>query len=399
MIAKKSPKTNLGPSFGLRACFWLCAIGLAHQASAVPWQMKQPPLTTQWTSQVDTNAPLPEYPRPQMVRANWLNLNGIWQFQPGITNTDPVPTNQTLSENILVPYPMESAISGIMQYHAWSWYRTLVTIPSGWSGQRIILHLDAVTWQAQIYVNGRSVGIHHGGYDPISYDITSYLSGSGPQELIVQVYSPEDNGSQPRGKQTLYPGGIMYTSSSGIWQPVWLEPVGTSGVQNLVMMPDIDNSRLRLTINTYASNGVTVSATVLSNAVAIQTASGNPNTEMDIPISNTQLWSPDNPFLYNLQVSVMQNGTTNDSVNSYFGMRKISTTNVAGIPRIYLNNQPIFGMGPLDQGYWPDGIYTAPTDDALKFDIQQEKSLGFNSIRKHEKVERQRCSEYGREQR
>jgi hypothetical protein len=365
-------------------------MALEISANAAPWQMKQPPLATPWTSLVNTNTPLPEYPRPQMVRSNWLNLNGVWQFEPGATNTDPVPTNQTLSGNILVPFPMESAISGVMAYNAWSWYRTLFTVPTGWSGQRIILHLDAVTWQAQVYVNGHSAGIHSGGYDPFSYDITSYLTGSGAQELIVQVWSPEDNGSQPRGKQTLYPGGIMYTSSSGIWQPVWLEPAGASGVQNLVIIPDIDNSRLRLTVNTYASSGVTVSATVLSNATVIQTASGNPDTELDIPISNPELWTPNNPFLYNLQVSVMKSGATNDSVTSYFGMRKISANITAGIPRIYLNNQPIFGMGPLDQGYWPDGIYTAPTDAALEFDLQEIKSLGFNTIRKHEKVERQR---------
>ena len=207
-----------GLRFGIRAmCIFMAAI--ATEARAGGWQMKQPPLATQWTSQVNTNTPLPEYPRPQMVRSNWLNLNGIWQFEPGITNTDAVPTNQTLSGNILVPYPMESAISGVMAYHAWSWYRTLFTVPSGWSGQRIILHLDAVTWQAQVYVNGQSVGTHKGGYDPFSYDITAYLTGSGPQELIVHVWSPEDNGSQPRGKQTLYPGGIMYTSASGLWQP------------------------------------------------------------------------------------------------------------------------------------------------------------------------------------
>jgi hypothetical protein len=375
--------------FALQA-LCICLAALAGETRAGGWQMKQPPLMTPWTSQVNTNTPLPEYPRPQMVRSNWLNLNGVWQFEPGITNTDPVPTNQTLSGSILVPYPMESAISGVMAYHAWSWYRTLFTIPFGWDGQRIILHLDAVTWQAQVYVNGHSVGIHSGGYDPISYDITSYLTGLGSQELIVQVWSPEDNGGQPRGKQTLYPGGIMYTSASGIWQPTWIEPAGNSGVRNLVIIPDVDNARLRLTVNTYASNGVTVTATVLSNTTVLQSTSGNPGAELDIPISNPNLWTPDNPFLYNLKVLVMQNAKTNDSVTSYFGMRKISTNITAGIPRIYLNNQAIFGMGPLDQGYWPDGIYTAPTDDALKFDLQEIKSMGFNTIRKHEKVECQR---------
>ena len=183
--------------------------------------MKKAPLMTQWAALVDTNLPLPEYPRPQLVRSNWLNLNGIWQFQAGATN-DAVPTGQTLSSQILVPFPMESAISGVMQYSEFSWYRRTFSVPAGWAGKRVILHLGAVTWQAQVYINGQSVGIHKGGYDPISYDITAYLNG-GANELIVRVYSPQDLGGQPRGKQTLYPGGIMYTASSGIWQTVWLE--------------------------------------------------------------------------------------------------------------------------------------------------------------------------------
>jgi hypothetical protein len=370
--------------------FWLCATIFAVSAKATPWQMKQGPLMTPWASLVDTNNPLAEYPRPQMVRSNWLSLNGIWQFQPGITNSDPVPTNQTLSSNILVPFPMESPISGVMQYNAWAWYRRTFTVPSAWSGQRIILHLDAVTWQAQVYINGRSVGLHSGGYDPFSYDITSYLIGSGPQELIVQVWSPEDNGSQPRGKQTLYPGGIMYTSSSGIWQPVWLEPVDASGVSDLQIIPDVDNSRLRLTVNTYSTNGVTVYATALAGGTVVTATSGAAGTELDLPLPYPNLWSPANPFLYGLQITLTHNGATNDNVSSYFGMRKISTNTVNGVPRILLNSQLLFGMGPLDQGYWPDGIYTAPTDAALEFDLQEIKALGFNAIRKHEKVERPR---------
>ena len=230
--------------------------------------MKQAALMTRWAALVDTNAPLPEYPRPQLVRNDWLNLNGIWQFQSGATN-DAVPTNQTLTNSILVPYPMESALSGVMQYYAFSWYRRSFTVPSAWSGRRIILHFDAVNWQAAVYVNGQSLGVHKGGYDPFSFDITPYLTGSGSQELIVQVYSPMDNGGQPRGKQTLYPGGIMYTSSSGIWQPVWLEPVDASGVQNLVIVPEVDNSRVRLTVNTSATNGVAVSAAVIDGSTVV----------------------------------------------------------------------------------------------------------------------------------
>ncbi|HKW30231.1 MAG TPA: LamG-like jellyroll fold domain-containing protein, partial [Verrucomicrobiae bacterium] len=381
---------NKSSSSFLRKLIWLCILELIliPTDKTVAWQMQQGPLMTRWAALVDTNSPLPEYPRPQMVRTNWMNLNGIWQFQSGATN-DPVPAGQTLSSQILVPYPMESAISGVMQYYAFAWYRRTFTVPSAWGGKRIILHLDAVDWQATVYVNGQKVGVHKGGYDPISYDITSYLNG-GTNELIVNVYSPEDSGSQPRGKQTLYPGGIMYTSSSGIWQPAWLEPVDASGINHLQIVPDVDNSRVRLTVNTYATSGVTVVATVSANGAAINTVTGNPQTELDIPVPHPNLWSPENPFLYDLQVSTIHNGVTNDSVTSYFGMRKISIQMVNGVPKILLNNQPCFEMGPLDQGFWPDGIYTAPTDAALEYDLQLEKALGFNAVRKHIKVERQR---------
>jgi hypothetical protein len=352
------------------------------------WQMKQAPLMTPWAYLVDTNAPLPEYPRPQMVRSHWLNLNGIWQFQPTVTNSA-IPTGQTLSSQILVPYPMESAISGVMQYSEFSWYRRTFSVPSGWSGQRILLHLDAVDWQATVYVNGQQVGVHQGGYDPFSYDVTPYLNG-GTNELIIGVYSPEDNGGQPRGKQTLYPGGIMYTSSSGIWQPAWLEPVDASGIQNLKIVPDVDDSQVKLAVNCYSTSGVSVNVQVTSNGIPVSSTAGNPQTELSIPVQNPLLWSPQNPFLYGLQIWTVHNGVTNDSVSSYFGMRKISVVTTNGVPQIYLNNQPYFEMGPLDQGFWPDGIYTAPTDAALKYDLQMEKALGFNMVRKHIKVERQR---------
>jgi hypothetical protein len=283
MLSKrmKFPPYHLVVAFPFRlVAITLATFLLATRIEA--WQMKQAPLMTQWASLVDTNNPLPEYPRPQLVRSNWLNLNGIWQFQAGATN-DPVPTGQNLSSQILVPYPMESAISGVMQYNEFSWYRRTFTVPTTWSGKRIVLHLDAVDWQATVYVNGQQVGQHKGGYDPFSYDITPYLNGA-TNELIVGVYSPEDNGGEPRGKQTLYPGGIMYTSSSGIWQPAWLEPVDASGIGGLNIVPDVDNSRLRLTVNCLATSGVLVSATVLSNGVAVNTVTGAPQTELDIPI-------------------------------------------------------------------------------------------------------------------
>ncbi len=334
------------------------------------WQMKQAPLMTQWASQIDTNNPLPEYPRPQLVRTQWLSLNGIWQFQVAHTN-DSVPEGQTLGSEILVPFPMESAISGVMQYQPLSWYRRLFTVPPGWNGKRIILHLDAVDWESRVFVNGQLAGDHKGGYDPFSYDITPYLIGSGRQELIVWVYNPVDNAGEPRGKQTLYAGGIMYTSSSGIWEPIWIEPVDPAGISDLQIISDVDNSRLRLIVSTLSSNGVTVSATALDGGMAINSITGAPGAELDMLIPNPKLWSPDNPFLYDLQVSTAKNGTNNDSVTSYFGMRKISVATINSVKKLFLNNQFLFEMGPLDQGFWPDGIYTAPTDAALKYDLDQ----------------------------
>ena len=365
----------------------LCVIFFSTTAQA--WQKKQAPLMTQWASQVDIKAPLPEYPRPQIVRTDWLNLNGLWQFQAGDTN-DVVPAGKNLAEEILVPFPMESPLSGVMAYHPYSWYRRMFTVPPAWSGRRIILHLDAVNWESEAFINGQSVGVHKGGYDPISYDITDQIKGAEPQELMVRVYAPVDNASEPRGKQTLYPHGIMYTSSSGIWQPVWLEPVDAAGISDLKIVPDVDNAQLHLTVNAPIANGVSVAVTVSSDNVPVATATGAPNAALNIAIPNPRLWSPDHPFLYDLKISLLQGGAVKDTVTSYFGMRKISVGTVDGIKKMCLNNEFLFQIGPLDQGFWPDGNYTAPTDEALRSDIEQEKALGFNMVRKHIKVERAR---------
>jgi autotransporter-associated beta strand protein len=355
-----------------------------------PWQPLQAPLMTDWAQQVNPANVLPEYPRPQMVRSNWMNLNGVWQFQTGSAN-DSVPTGRNLASLILVPFPMESALSGIMQYSAYSWYRRQFTVPAGWSGQRIILHFQAVNWRSQIYVNGQSLGIHTGGYDPFSYDITPCVTNSGAQELIVQVYSPEDAGGEPRGKQTLYPAGIMFTSSSGIWQPVWLEPVPPTSIGGIHLVPDIDRQRLLLNVAVNgATNGLTVNAIALAGSNQIASATGAPGANFYLNIPSPTLWSPTNPYLYNLQVSLTTNATTLDAITSYFGMRKISLGTNNGIVKMFLNNQFTFEFGPLDQGFWPDGIYTAPTDLALKSDLEMEKALGFNLVRKHIKVEPQR---------
>jgi hypothetical protein len=374
----------------LSSGFILLAAFLLQHPRTFAWQLQYAPIMTDWAQLVNTNAPLPEYPRPQMVRSDWLNLNGIWQFQAGATN-DPVPTNQTLSSEILVPFPMESALSGIMQHHDFSWYRRTFTIPPAWTGQRILLHLDAVDWESEVFINGQSEGIHRGGYDEATYDITAQLSGTGPQELIVRIYDPTDAAGIPRGKQTLYPGGIMYTATSGIWQPVWLEPAPASSIADLKLVPDIGNQQLHLTITVSGpTNGLTVYAVARNGATLVGSAFGTPSAELLLPVPNLILWSPTNPFLYDLQVTLSNGVTAVDSISSYFGMRKISLATNNGFLKMQLNDQFIFQFGPLDQGFWPDGIYTAPTDDALKSDLEQEKLFGFNMVRKHIKVERQR---------
>jgi len=360
-------------------------------SGGMPWQPKQAPLMTDWAQEVNPTNVLPEYPRPQMVRSNWMNLNGVWQFQSGATN-DPVPAGQNLAGVILVPFPMESALSGVMQYSPFSWYRRQFTVPAEWSGQRILLHFDAVNWRSQIYVNGRSVGVHTGGYDPFSYDITPFLTNGGPQELIVRAYSPVDSGGEPRGKQTLYPAGIMFTSSSGIWQPVWLEPVpAASSISSIHLTPDIDNNRLLVNVSiSGATNGLRVNGFAFAGSNQVASTTVLPGNNLFLNIPSPTLWSPTNPYLYNLQVTLTTNSTIVDSVGSYFGMRKISLGTNSDFVKIFLNNQFMFEFGPLDQGYWPDGVYTAPTDLALQNDLRMEKALGFNMVRKHIKVEPQR---------
>ncbi len=365
----------------------MASVILSTASTAQAWQPKFAALMTDWSQLVDNNAPLPEYPRPQMVRSEWLNLNGIWQFQTAAAS-DPVPAGQTLAGEILVPYPMESALSGVAAYHDRAWYRRAFTVPATWGGQRILLHLDAVDWESEVFVNGQSAGVHRGGYDPATYDITPYLSGTGAQELIVRIYDPTDAAGEPRGKQTLTPGGIMYTSNSGIWQTVWLEPAPATRVDSLKLVPDIDNARLNVTVNVAgATSGITVNAVARIGATVVGSISGAPNSPLLLPVPSPQLWSPARPFLYDLDIRLSNGGTPVDAVTSYFGMRKISLGNSGGFVKMLLNNEFVFQFGPLDQGFWPDGIYTAPTDAALKSDIEQEKLFGYNMVRKHIKVE------------
>lgn len=362
--------------------FWSALI-----LQAQTWEMKKAALMTPFASRIDTANVLGEYPRPQMVRTKWMNLNGIWQFQPG-TGFTQVPPAGKLTQKILVPFPVESAISGVMRQYENVLYRRNVVIPEDWAGQRVILHFGAVDYKSQVYINGQSVGIHTGGYDPFSFDITSRLKASGPQEITVKVYDPTSNGGQPRGKQTLAPGDITYTPCTGIWQTVWLEPVPSIAISEIKIVPDIDQSVVFVKAVTSGTGvNLTIDIEVKDGSRIVSKASGQANSDLKILLPNPKLWSPSSPFLYDLKIKLKSPEAGLDSVESYFGMRKISVKQIGGVHKMLLNNEFLFQFGPLDQGYWPDGVYTAPTDSALLFDIQKTKDFGFNMIRKHIKVE------------
>jgi hypothetical protein len=357
-------------------------------ARAADWKPADGPLMTRWAKDVTPDKVHPEYPRPQLVRPEWLNLNGLWQLafaQEGAV----APTGQDLPERILVPFPVESALCGVMKRAERLWYRRAFHVPQKWAGQRVLLHFGAVDWEATVWVNRRELGKHRGGYDPFSFDITDALKKDGEQELIVGVYDPTDGGTQPRGKQVRKPGGIYYTPTTGIWQTVWLEPVPEASIASLHIVPDVDGRKVSITVGGKGTQGdQKVVLTVFGGTKAALTLGGKVGETIAVPLPAPKLWSPDNPFLYDLQVDLIKDTKPVDSVRSYFGMRKIEVgKDDKGVTRLLLNGKPYFMVGPLDQGFWPDGLYTAPTDEALKYDIEVTKKLGFNMTRKHVKVE------------
>ncbi|MGC4808679.1 AbfB domain-containing protein [Micromonospora sp. DT233] len=369
--------------------------GPSAPAQAAP--AKPPPLTTPWTSQALVGTPLPEYPRPQMTRADWLNLNGEWQLRQSATDDAP-QFGTDLPERVNVPFPVESALSGVHRAandnRNYLFYRRTVTVPTNWAGRRTLLHFGAVDWQSTVWVNGTRAGQHTGGYDAFSFDVTPYLR-AGANEIVVKVWDPTDtrqNGSLPPiGKQTKQPSGIFYTPSSGIWQTVWLEPVPTASISSVDVYPNLATNTLRVRVSTRGTvTGHSVRAEALNGTTVVGSATGG-FTEFSVPVPNARRWSPDDPFLYNLRVTLRNGqGAQVDRTMHYFGMREISTGLVDGVLRPKLNGQFVFQVGTLDQGYWPDGVYTAPTDAALAFDLQKHKDLGFNMVRKHIKVEPQR---------
>jgi len=381
---KSEVSSVLCPLFSVLCSLFICSSIWAD------WQPAKGPLMTRWSKRVSPDNVHAEYPRPQMVRKNWLNLNGLWEYaiQP---KDEPQPKN--FDGRILVPFPVESALSGVMKPVGEDnrlWYRRTFEVPRKWKNQSVLLHFGAVDWDTTVWVNGRELGSHRGGYDPFTCDITYALNDAGPQEIILSVWDPTNTGYQPRGKQVKKPGGIWYTAVTGIWQTVWLEPVSETHIKSLKIVTDIDAETACVTaICSQGTIGYSVEAQAKDGWFTKARGKGKAGKEIVLQIKKPKLWSPDSPFLYELKVTLKNNkGKTIDAVSSYFGMRKISLgKDKEGITRLFLNNKPLFQFGPLDQGWWPDGLYTAPSDKALRYDIEILKKLGCNMLRKHVKVE------------
>jgi hypothetical protein len=373
------------PGFSL--VLFLLTATLAPMAHA--WEPAEVTLMTPWAADVDPANTLPEYPRPQLVREDWQNLNGLWDYAIANRRTDEAPAWEG---EILVPFPVESALSGVkrtLDIDERLWYRRAFTVPTDWRDQQILLHFGAVDWECEVWVNGHSVGTHRGGYDAFSFDITRALNDSGEQQVTVAVWDPTDDGYQPRGKQVRDPQGIWYTPVTGIWQTVWLEPVVAVSLQDVKLTPDIDAGTLSVDAALRGGGaGVTLEAVASLEGKEVAGIQGPAAAGLTLEIPDAELWSPEAPTLYDLELRLTRDGQVIDTVQSYFGMRKIAVAkDEDGINRLFLNNEPLFQYGPLDQGWWPDGLYTAPTDEALRYDVEVTKQMGFNMIRKHVKVE------------
>lgn len=375
----------------LIAIFCLCTT-----ANAQKWSITKAPLVTTWGENIDPQKVHQEYPRPTMVRDRWQNLNGLWDFQQGFEG-DKVPLGTKLKRTILVPFPWESPLSGIREQFDTNrgWYRREFTVADSWANQRVLLHFGAVDWEAVVYVNGRCVGTHKGGYDSFSFDITKHLNPKGKQEVIVAVYDPSDSQPIAIGKQSRRnfadADGCFYTPSSGIWQTVWLESVPNVYVKDVKIIPDLDNSCFTVQVTASEFHGYRTKIVLKQGQQVVAQASGGLQTNIKVKVENPHLWSPDDPFLYDVQIELLNNSDNPiDKIESYAGMRKISIAKFNDIPRLCLNNKPLYQHGPLDQGFWPDGLHTAPSDEALRWDIEKIKDVGFNMIRKHIKIEPER---------
>ena len=379
---------------------------VAGSLYAQQWAPAGDRIRTKWAEEVSPANAHPEYPRPQMVRGEWKSLNGLWDY--AITpKSDAKPSS--FDGKILVPFAVESSLSGVGRTFTPNdalWYKTTFTVPSAWKGKRLMLNFDAVDWKADVYVNDIQIGSHTGGYTHFSFDVTPYLK-SGANTLVVKVADATDNNFQPRGKQVSNPRGIWYTPVSGIWQSVWIEPVAPAHITDYNVVSNIKDKTLDVQVCTAGTQeGDVVKVSLLEGKVGYSTenkaggatvAEGMtvPGGNVTLNVKNPHLWSPDNPYLYGMDIQILRNGKVIDRVAAYTAMREIAVFQKNNNTKLMgLNGEALFQLGPLDQGWWPDGLYTAPTDEALKFDIQKTKDFGFNMIRKHIKVEPDRWFYY-----
>ena len=382
-----------------KTTFIVSCLAMAMGLKAAPWSPAGNNIKTKWAAQVNSALPLPEYPRPQMVRADWQNLNGLWNY----AITDANATDFSSEGDILVPFCVESSLSGVGKFVGKQkalWYERTFVVPKNWKGKNVILHFGAVDWQSDVWVNGQKVGNHTGGYTPFSYDITQYLKKSGKQTLRVRVWDATDNSFQPRGKQSGVSSGIWYTPVTGIWQTVWLEPVAPTHIENYYIVSNIDEKKMSISVDVQgAQAGDDVKVEILDGGIGYNPEKPSQkvvaketvaNGKAEVSIADMKTWSPDSPYLYGVKLTVTRKGKIIDEVQGYTAMRKVSMKRDESpnkYRRLALNNEILFQFGPLDQGWWPDGLYTAPTDEALRFDVQKTKDWGFNMIRKHSKIE------------
>jgi hypothetical protein len=376
-------KTSLFPTIIL---FFILSVSCTRN-NEISWKLADNPILTKWATDVDPLKPWLQYPRPDMVRNKWINLNGLWDY--AITTKDTKP--EKWDGSILVPYPVESAISGVKKRVSEKenlWYKRSFKIPASWGKKRILLNFEASDWETIVWVDGKEVGKHRGGYDPFTFDITESLSKHKIHELMVSVWDPTNKGTQPRGKQVSSPGSIWYTPTTGIWQTVWIEPVNESYISSFRTVTNADNGTITFKSDVINAGTNSLAFTIKKDGKKIAAVSGNADNEVTVKIEDPILWSVENPFLYDITIELKDGNKTMDFVTSYTGIRKISIGKTAdGFTRMLLNNEFVYQNGPLDQGFWPDGIYTPPTEKAMVYDLEMTKKMGFNMLRKHVKVE------------
>jgi hypothetical protein len=376
---------------------------VAAPCAAVEWKPASAPLMTRWGKEVTPENAWREYPRPQLVREAWLNLNGLWEYaivdrpagESGVPTADGMPP-RAWDGQILVPFAPESALSGVgksVSKEQVLWYRRSVTVPEAWKGKRVMLRFDAVDWHSSVWINGKKLGDHSGGSDPYAYDVTAHLR-AGDNEILLRAWDPSDEGPQPRGKQKLKPEGIWYTPVSGIWQSVWMEPLPEFRVTGVFPVADVERGEVEFTVDVA---GQRPSGPRPSRVRIIAAEGGTRRVLGEGPVDKPtrfavkepRLWTPDDPHLYPVEVELVgPDGKVIDRVGTYFALRSIAVgKDEQGILRLLLNGKPLFQIGPLDQGWWPDGLLTPPSDAAMKYDLEVLKSLGMNMLRKHIKVE------------